>query len=154
MFSITKTYTDYNGVDKTETFWFNLSKVELSKLALGPSGGLTALIDEIVSTNDIGRTMELLEDIVLRSYGKKMPDGRFAKTDEDGRRYADRFRQTEAFDELFMELFLDVDKLIAFVNGVVPENLKESVEQASSEAMVRINELKNTADSNTHSSSE
>lgn len=145
MFSITKTYTDYNGVDKTETFWFNLNQRELSKLALGPSGGLSAVIDEIVSTNDMGRTMELLEKIVLLSYGKKMPDGRFAKVDDEGHLYADRFKQTEAFDELFMELFLDADKLIAFVNGVVPANLKESVEKASAEAMDRINDLKTKA---------
>lgn len=141
MFSITKTYTDYNGIEKTETFWFNLNQRELSKLALGPSGGLDSVISEIVSTNDMGRTMELLEDIVLSAYGKKMPDGRFAKTDDEGRRYADKFKQTAVFDELFMELFLDADKLIAFINGVVPDGLKDSVEKASVDARKRIAEL-------------
>lgn len=147
MFSITKTYTDYNGIEKTETFWFNLNQRELSKLALGPSGGLDSVISEIVSTNDMGRTMELLEDIVLSSYGKKMPDGRFAKADENGHRYADYFKQTAVFDDLFMELFLDTDKLIAFVNGVVPAGLKESVEKASADAKARIAQLEARASS-------
>jgi hypothetical protein len=141
MFSITKTYTDYNGIEKTETFWFNLNQRELSQLALGPSGGLDGVISEIVSTNDMGRTMELLEEIVLSAYGKKMPDGRFAKTDDDGHRYADHFKQTAVYDESFMDLLLDVNKLIAFVNGVVPAGLKESVEKASAEAQERIAQL-------------
>lgn len=141
MFSITKTYTDYNGVEKTETFWFNLNKRELSKLALGPSGGLETVIEEIVNTNDMGRTMELLEDIVLSSYGKKMPDGRFAKTDENGHRYADQFKQMVVFDDLFMDLFLNTDQLIAFINGVVPNELRASVEKAGADAKVKIAEL-------------
>lgn len=145
MFSITKTYTDYNGVEKEETFWFNLNQRELSKLALGPSGGLDSVIAEIISTNDMGRTMELLEDIVLMSYGKKMPDGRFAKTDDDGHRYADRFKQTKVFDDLFMELFTDMKKLVAFINGVVPPELKDSVEKASVEAEERIAKLEERA---------
>lgn len=141
MFSMTKTYVDYNGIEKTETFWFNLNQRELSKLALGPSGGLDSVISEIVSTNDNGRAMELMEEIVLSAYGKKMPDGRFAKHDDDGHRYADHFKQTAVFDDLFMELFLDADKLIAFINGVVPDTLKESVEKASAEARERISKL-------------
>lgn len=138
MFSITKTYTDYNGVEKTETFWFNLSQRELSRLALGSSGGLDAVIAEIVSTNDMGRAMDLLEEVFLSSYGKKMPDGRFAKVDDDGHRYADRFKQTAIYDELFMDMFLDNNKLIAFINGVVPSNLKDSVEKASEDAKAKI----------------
>lgn len=145
MFSITKTYKDYNDIEKTETFWFNLNQRELSKLALGPSGGLESVISEIVSTNDTGRAMELLEEIVLSAYGKKMPDGRFAKTDDDGRRYADHFKQMVVFDDLFMELFLDTDKLIAFINGVVPANLKQNVEAATAEAKGRIGALQAAA---------
>lgn len=141
MFSTTKTYTDYNGVEKTETFWFNLSQRELSKLALGPAGGLENLISEIVSENDTGRAMELFEEIILSSYGKKMPDGRFAKVDSDGHRFADYFKETAVYDDLFMELFLDQDKFIAFINGVVPSNLKDSVEKASAEAKARIEKL-------------
>lgn len=146
MFSITKTYEDYNGVEKTETFWFNLSQRELSKLALGPSGGLESVLSEIVSTNDTGRAMELLEEIVLSAYGKKMPDGRFAKVDDDGHRYADHFKQMVVFDDLFMELFLDNDKLIAFINGVVPANLKQNVEEATAEAKNRIKALQARAE--------
>lgn len=145
MFSITKTYKDYNDIEKTETFWFNLNQRELSKLALGPSGGLESVISEIVSTNDTGRAMELLEEIVLSAYGKKMPDGRFAKTDDDGHRYADHFKQMVVFDDLFMELFLDTDKLIAFINGVVPANLKQNVEAATAEAKGRIGALQAAA---------
>ena len=128
MFSITKTYTDYNGVEKKETFWFNLNKRELSKLALGPLGGLDNLIREITSAGDVGRMIDVVEEIVLMSYGKKTPDGRFAKTDDDGRPYADKFRDSVVYDEIFMDFFTDMDTLIAFLNGVVPSDLKGQVE--------------------------
>ena len=39
MFKKTVTYTDYNGVEKTEDFWFNLNKQELISIAAAPSGG-------------------------------------------------------------------------------------------------------------------
>ena len=138
MFSIKKTYTDYNGNEKTETFWFNLNKAELAKLALGPRGGLDAVIEEITRTTDVGRVLDLIKEILLMSYGRKTPDGRFAKTDEDGHSYAREFEQTVAFDEIYMDLFTDVDSLIAFINGVVPAQLKGDVEAESVRAREQI----------------
>lgn len=145
MFSITKTYTDYNGLEKTETFWFNLNKVELTKLALGPRGGLDNVIEEIMRTADNGRILELIQEILLMSYGRKTPDGRFAKKDENGRSYAAEFEQTVAFEEIYMELFESVDNLIAFFNGVVPEQLRENVAAESEKAKAQIHALEASA---------
>lgn len=142
MFSITKEYTDYNGVEKKETFWFNLNKAELARLALGPSGGLESVIEEITRTTDTGRILDLIKEILLMSYGRKTPDGRFAKTDENGHSYAREFEQTAAFDDIYMGLFTDADSLVAFVNGVVPEQLKENVSAESEKALAQINKLK------------
>lgn len=147
MFSIKKTYTDYNGVEKTETFWFNLNKPELAKLALGPKGGLEGMIEEITRTSDVGRVLDLVKEILLMSYGRKTPDGRFAKVDEDGRSYAREFEQTVAFEEIYMDLFSDVDALIAFVNGVVPAQLRSDVETESAKARAQILSMQERATS-------
>lgn len=141
MFSITKKYVDYNGVEKTETFWFNLNRVELAKLALGPKGGLDGLIEEITRTSDVGRVLDLIQEILLMSYGRKTPEGRFAKTDENGHSYAREFEQTVAFETIYMELFENVDSLIAFIKGVVPAQLKADVERESEKARERIAEM-------------
>lgn len=141
MFSIKKTYVDYNGNEKTETFWFNLNKVELAKLALGPKGGLESIIEEITRTTDTGRVMDLIKEILLMSYGRKTPDGRFAKADADGHSYAAEFEQTVAFDDIYMGLFTDVDSLVAFINGVVPAELKDDVAVESKKAVDQIRSM-------------
>ena len=135
MFSIKKTYVDYNGNEKTETFWFNLNKAELAKLALGPKGGLDGIIEEIQRTTDAGRVLDLIKEILLMSYGRKTSDGRFAKTDEDGHSYAREFEQTAVFGDIYMDLFADVDSLVAFINGVVPAQLRDDVALESRKAL-------------------
>ena len=44
MFAKTVTYTDYNNVERTETFYFNLTKAEVLEMELGTTGGLSAMI--------------------------------------------------------------------------------------------------------------
>ena len=40
MLKKTITYNDYNGVERTEDFYFNLSKAEILEMEMGTSGGL------------------------------------------------------------------------------------------------------------------
>jgi hypothetical protein len=129
MFSITKKYVDYNGVEKEETFWFNLNKRELTGLVYGPAEGLDGVMEKIIHDGASGQALDLFEEIVLKSYGKKMPDGRFAKVDDNGRRYADTFRETVVYDDIIMDLMLNTDSLIKFFNGVVPADLKAQTEE-------------------------
>lgn len=133
MFSITKKYVDYNGVEKEETFWFNLSKRELTGLVYGPAQGLDGVIEEIIQSGASGRALDLFEEVVLASYGKKMPDGRFAKVDENGRRYADLFKETVVYDDIIMDMMMNTKSLIAFFNGVVPADLREKTEEQTAE---------------------
>lgn len=129
MFSITKKYVDYNGVEKEETFWFNLNKRELTGLVYGPAEGLDGVMEKIVHDGASGQAIDLFEEIVLASYGKKMPDGRFAKVDEHGRRYADLFKETIVYDDIIMDMLMNTKSLIAFFNGVVPSDLRDKTEQ-------------------------
>lgn len=116
---LTKTikYVDYNGVEREETFLFNLSKAEVAEMELSVSGGLVQMIEKIVAAEDGKLIIDLFKDIILRSYGEKSPDGRrFIKTKE----LSLGFSQTEAYSNLFMELATDADAAAAFVNGIVP----------------------------------
>lgn len=121
MLKKTITYTDYNGVELTEDFYFNLSKAEVMEMEMGTSGGLAEMIQNIVAAQDAPAIIKIFKDLVLKAYGKKSPDGkRFMKTDEHGRPLADKFKETEAYSELFMELATDADKAAEFVNGIIP----------------------------------
>ena len=121
MLKKTITYTDYNGVELTEDFYFNLSKAEAIELEFGIPGGLTAMIQNIVAANDNPSIIKIFKEFILKAYGVKSPDGkRFMKTDENGRPLADKFKETEAYSELFMELATNADEASKFINGIIP----------------------------------
>lgn len=123
MLKKTITYEDYNGNEKTEDFYFNLSKAEIMEMELSVKGGLTALINQIVSSDDSPTIVKIFKDLILRSYGVKSLDGkRFMKEKPDGSRYADEFKETEAYSILFMELASDSEAAAKFVNGIIPQD--------------------------------
>lgn len=116
------TYTDYDGNERTETFYFNLNKAELTEMELSSEGGLSKMIQKIVDEQDTTRIITIFKDIILRSYGEKSNDGkRFIKKAPDGHMLADDFAQTEAYSELFMELASNADAASDFVNNIVPK---------------------------------
>ena len=120
MLKKTITYTDYNGVERTEDFYFNFSKAEIMEMEMGTTGGLAEMIEKIVKTKDHPAIVKLFKDLVLKAYGEKSEDGRrFIKNDL----VRDSFAQTEAYSILFMELATNADAAAKFVNGVIPAGL-------------------------------
>lgn len=120
MIKKTMTYTDYEGVERTEEFNFNLSKAELLEMELGKTGGLTKMLKKIVEAQDNAAIVKIFKDLILMSYGEKSADGkRFVKSEE----LSVAFSQTEAYSQLFMELATDADAAAAFVNGIMPSSM-------------------------------
>lgn len=118
------TYTDYNGNERTEDFYFNLTKAELMEMELGTSGGMAEAIQRIVSAQDAPAIIKIFKDIVLKAYGVKSPDGKkFLKKDANGRPLSEEFEQTEAYSVLFMELATDADMAAKFINGIMPADI-------------------------------
>lgn len=111
------TYTDYDGNERTESFYFNLTEAELIEMELSAEGGLTQMIQKIVESKDGTRIIKVFKDLIFKAYGEKSPDGkRFIKSEELSR----NFSYTEAYNKLFMELATDEKAAAEFVNGVIP----------------------------------
>lgn len=124
MLKKTVVYTDYNGVERKEDFYFNFTKAELTEMELTTTGGLAEMIQKVVDTQDGPQIVTIFKDLVLKAYGEKSLDGkRFIKNQE----LRDAFSQTEAYSEIFMELATDADAAAKFVNGVVPLDFKSSI---------------------------
>lgn len=125
----TRTYKDYNGITRTENFFFNLSKAELAEMELSTEGGYAEMIERIVSAQDRPALVKIFKELLLKSYGEKSPDGkRFIKSEE----LSLAFSQTEAFSDMFMELATNSEKAAEFINGVIPEGFsKQSVPSAN-----------------------
>lgn len=118
MLKKTMTYTDYNGVSRTEDFYFNLSKAELAEMELTQDGGLENYLNRIVNSRDTAAIVAVFKELLLKAYGVKSDDGkRFIKSKE----ISEAFSQTEAYSDLFIDLATDSDAATAFVNGIVPK---------------------------------
>lgn len=123
MLKKTITYTDYNEIIHTETYYFNLSKAECMEMEMSTSGGLTEMINKIIETQDVPAIIKIFKDLILKAYGVKSPDGkRFIKSEE----LSTAFAQTEAYSVLFMELATNAEEAAAFVNGIMPSIDKKS----------------------------
>ena len=118
------TYTDYNGVERTEPFYFNLSKAELMEMELGVTGGMTEMLDKIIAAKDAPSLMKTFKEMIMKAYGVKSDDGkRLIKSEE----LSIAFTQTEAYNVLFIELITDDKAAADFVNGIIPNEIQAEV---------------------------
>lgn len=133
MLKKTITYIDYNGVERTEDHYFNLTKAEVLEMEMGTTGGLAEWIKKVVAAQDQPAVIKLFKDLILKAYGEKSADGRrFIKSDE----ISTAFSQTEAYSILFMELATDTQAASDFVNGIIPAGLAEQTAAANTPAAI------------------
>lgn len=125
MLKKTITYNDYNGVERTEDFYFNLSKAELMEMEMSISGGLTEMIEKIVATKDAPAIIKIFKELVLKAYGEKSADGK--RFEKKNGALAEAFAETEAYSQIFMELATDADKAAEFVNGIMPRDIAKQL---------------------------
>ena len=122
------TYVDYNGCERTEDFYFNMSKAERLGYAIGFEGGIDSFITKVVKEEDVKKLWDIWSDFILRCYGEKSSDGRrFIKSKE----LSEAFMQTEAYNNLMMELMSSSgDANAKFVNAVVADVEKDPNKKA------------------------
>lgn len=123
-------YVDYNDEERVEDFYFNLTKAELTEMNFSEEGGLQNVLRQIMNTRSYTKIAELFKTIILKSYGEKSPDGkRFIKTDDNGRPLSKNFEETQAYSELYMELASNDEAATAFIIGIIPKDIRESVQK-------------------------
>lgn len=112
------TYTDYDGVQHTDKFYFNISKAELIEMDASETGGLTKRLQEIVDANETADIFKRVKSIILKAYGRKSPDGkRFIKSPE----MSQEFEQTEAYSELIVEFMQNPKSFEEFMRHTLPK---------------------------------
>ena len=137
MIKKTITYTDYNGNERTEDLYFNLTQTELVEMAMELPDGVTdsvgndpSKIDEKAAAMKLMETLgnkgvlEFIKNLLLKSYGIKSEDGRrFEKSEQISR----EFSQTLAFDAILMELMSNDVEAAKFVNNIIPAKLVDKI---------------------------
>ena len=115
------TYTNFNDEVVEKEYYFNLTPAEVMKMDLSEEGGLEARIQKIINERDTTKIYPMLESIVLMSYGVRSLDGdRFEKSEA----MSEAFSHTNAFSDLMMSFFEDIQNAIDFMNGISPKNAK------------------------------
>lgn len=115
-------YVDYNEVERTEVFFFNLTAAEVAELELSVTGGLIEKIKRITAALNGKEIMDLFKEIIMKAYGEKSDDGRrFVKSHE----LSLAFTQTEAYSVMFMELVTNPNAGAVFINGIIPQIANE-----------------------------
>lgn len=122
MIKKTVTYTDYNDVKRTEPFYFHYTEAELLDMEMSTEGGFAERVQRIIDAKDQTSLLKVIKQFVLDAYGVKSDDGRrFIKSKD----VKDAFVECPAYSEIYMELLSD-DKVAAeFVNGVVPDTMRD-----------------------------
>ncbi len=133
MYKKTITYVDFDDVERTEDYYFNLTKSELMEMDFSATGGMEKMIKSVIAAQDSKRIMEIFKEIILKSYGEKSLDGkRFIKV-RDGHRLADDFAETGAYDALFMELATNDKSATEFITGIIPQSLAVELNNSKGE---------------------
>lgn len=132
MIAKTVKYKDYNGVEREETFLFNLTEAEVTEMQLSINGGLGEMIKELITAKDSAQVIKIFKELLLKSYGEKTLDGkRFRKVDDRNIPLSIAFSETEAYSKLFMELATDDAKAAEFVNGIMPASATEAAKNTN-----------------------
>lgn len=119
----TISYEDYNGVKRTEDFYFGFSKAELHEMNfMTPGANLGDKLKKLVDSPDSEKMTAFFKKFILNSYGEKSEDGRrFIKSEE----LSKAFEETPAYSELWMKLFSDQKYALEFFLDVVPQDIKK-----------------------------
>lgn len=138
MYKRTIKYTDYNGVEREEDFYFHLNRAEIIEMESSVSGGYGEMLRQIIMSHDGPTIMKNFKTFILKSYGEKSLDGKhFMKSEEISK----NFMCTEAYSVLFTELCMEPDKAIEFINNILPFESKEQRQKFEEEQKERISKL-------------
>lgn len=120
------TYTNGNGEKESKDYYFNLTWLDYARLEAkyveAESQTLQDYINKILEKHEVNKTLALLEDIILSSYGEKSADGeRFVKSKE----IRENFSYSWAYAKLFEDLMEDPKKFESFTTKILAKPMAE-----------------------------
>lgn len=116
MFKLPITYLGFDGKEKTKDFYFNLSKGEIAEMNYTIPGGFDGFMKRLNDDPSVKDVIETFKQIILKSYGKRTPDGKFIKAKE----YSEEFAATDAYSELFLKFITDDGDFVnKFLEGIL-----------------------------------
>lgn len=124
------TYIDYNGTERKESYYFNLSKPELIEMELSDYGSYTEFAQSIIDARREGTIIRVFTDLLQKSYGEKSSDGRYFNKSPE---ILSRFIGSPAYESIFMELTTDAKAAAEFFTQILPADLRAEASKIAQE---------------------
>ena len=125
MIKKTITYTDYDGNEVTEDYYFHLNKAEVIEMEASEDGAFSETLKRIAEEKNATLMMKTFKTLILKSVGIKSEDGKHFRKPEG---FAEDFESSEAYSALFSELCTNVDEATRFISGILPLDAKQREE--------------------------
>lgn len=123
MFKQNITYTDFNGNERKEDFYFHLSTPEVIRLEAEIGEKIDEYTKRLAEAMELAPLLAFLEKMILSSYGKKTSDGKsFIKTPE----LRSEFEHSQAYAEFFEMLIKDPELAKKFGQSVADNGKKKN----------------------------
>lgn len=119
-------YHDLDGDIREDDFYFAMNETQYARVNRQFPGGLQNFVMKAAKDKNTDDMFMVIDTLVREAYGEKVNEG-FVKVTPNGQKLADFFINTEAYDNLLIELMQSEDNLIAFMTGCLNKNAQERV---------------------------
>jgi len=135
MIKKTISYKDLDGNEKTEDFWFQITKAEFVKRAMAEGGeGYLEKLDSLTNLKPdemAGKGREIMDtfEVLLADAVGKREGDLFIKNDT----IKNRFLYSGAYDAFFMELITTPDSGAIFMRNMLPRDAHQEIDRLMAE---------------------
>lgn len=119
-------YHDLDGDLREDDFYFSMNETQFARVNAMFPGGLQEYAMKAAKDKNPDAMFHVIDTLVREAYGERVNNS-FVKVAPNGQKLADFFINTEAYDNLLIELMRNEDNLMAFMTGCLNKNAQERV---------------------------
>ncbi len=120
-------YHDLDGDLREDDFYFSMNETQFARINRNFRGGLQEYAARAAKDKNTDDMFYVVDTLVREAYGERLVNG-FVKTAPNGQKLADFFVNTEAYDNLMIELMQSEDNFVSFMTGCLNQNAKNRVQ--------------------------
>lgn len=126
MFQTTVSYKDFDGHERTETLYFNITEQQMRDLYQDDPDFSEKALSNIVEAKDPGEMLRVMKKLILASYGEKSADGKVHKKNKEIR---ENFECSAAFEQLMDDIMYKADEkfLKSFFTNIFPSKFSGEI---------------------------
>lgn len=119
MFQTTVNYTDFDGHERKETLYFNITEQQMRDLYQDDPDFSEKALTNIVEGKDPAEMLRIMKKLILASYGEKSEDGKIHRKNKEIR---ENFECSAAFEQLMDDIMYKADEkfLRTFFTQIFP----------------------------------